>query len=102
MSQYLIDRIDATPNIEVLKNTEVVALSGSPHGQLERIRWRHRSSGNETEMALLHLFLFIGAGRALGEGAAVVVQLHTYLADTRTAPAAKKGLVGRVATAVSL
>ena len=32
MSQYLIDRIEATTNIEVLTNTEVVALSGSPHG----------------------------------------------------------------------
>jgi thioredoxin reductase (NADPH) len=61
MSQYLIDRIDATPNIEVLTNTEVVALSGSPHGQLERIRWRHRPSGNETEKPIRHLFLFIGA-----------------------------------------
>jgi thioredoxin reductase (NADPH) len=61
MSQYLIDRINAAPNIEVLKNTEVVALSGSPHGQLERIRWRHRPSGQETEKATRHLFLFIGA-----------------------------------------
>jgi thioredoxin reductase (NADPH) len=51
ISRYLIDRIEATPNIEVLKNTEVVALSGSPHGQLERIRWRHRVSnlGNHGE-----------------------------------------------------
>ena len=64
MSQYLIDRIEATTNIEVLKNTEVVALSGSPHGQLERIRWRHQVSGDETEKAVRHLFLFIGAAPA--------------------------------------
>ncbi|MDB5365307.1 MAG: thioredoxin reductase [Rhodospirillales bacterium] len=64
MSQYLIDRIAAAPNIEVLTNTEVVALSGSPHGQLERIRWRHRPSGEETEKPLRHLFLFIGADPA--------------------------------------
>ena len=146
MSRYLIDRITATPNIEVLTNTEVVALSGSPHGQLERIRWRHRPSGIETEKPIHHLFLFIGAdpathwlqgsisldakgfvqtgasvptqdvrsdnsasqrlslqssvagvfavgdvrsgsvkrvGAAIGEGAAVVVQLHAYLAATR-------------------
>jgi thioredoxin reductase (NADPH) len=61
MSQYLIDRIAAAPNIEVLTNTEVVALSGSPQGQLERIRWRHRKSGEETERPIRHLFLFIGA-----------------------------------------
>ena len=149
MSQYLIDRIEATPNIEVLKNTEVVALSGSPHGQLERIRWRHGVSGNETEKPSI-IFSFssalnlrrigcmaafrsmlkdsfepvrrTGAGRplgrhrrstpslqssvagvfavgdirsgsvkrvgaAIGEGAAVVAQLHAYLAVTRTASA---------------
>ena len=61
MSQYLIDRIEATPNIEVLTRTEVVALSGSPEGQLDRIRWRHRPSGQETEKPMRHLFLFVGA-----------------------------------------
>ena len=29
MSRYLIERIEATPNIELLSNTEVVALEGS-------------------------------------------------------------------------
>src|SRR6201996_4926118 len=157
MSQYLIDRIEATPNIEVLKNTEVVALSGSPHGQLERIRWRHRVSGDETEKAIRHLFLFIGAepathwlhgcisldakgfvrtgtdvptqdfrsddsaaqpsslqssvagvfavgdvrsgsvkrvGAAIGEGAAVVAQLHAYLAAARTTSAEDRPQAG--------
>ena len=64
MSQYLVDRIEATTNIEVLTNTEVVALSGSPNGQLERIRWRHRPTGEETEKPIRHLFLFIGADPA--------------------------------------
>jgi hypothetical protein len=48
----------------VLRNTEVVALSGSPYSQLERIRWRHRPSGNEAEKPIRHLFLFIGAAPA--------------------------------------
>jgi thioredoxin reductase (NADPH) len=152
MSQYLIDRINAIPNIEMLKNTKVVALSGSPHGQLERIRWRHGPSGHETEKPICHLFLFIfigadpatnwlqscisldangffqtGAsvpthdvrsdssaaqqlplqssvvgvfavrdvrsgsvkrvGAAIGEGAAVVAQLHAYLPAARARPA---------------
>jgi thioredoxin reductase (NADPH) len=64
MSQYLVDRINAIPNIEVLTNTEIVALSGSPHGQLERVRWRHRPSRNETEKPIRHLFCFIGADPA--------------------------------------
>jgi thioredoxin reductase (NADPH) len=66
MSQYLIDRISATSNIEVLTNTDVVALSGSPQRQLERIRWRNRLSSRETEKSIRHLFLFIGAEPATG------------------------------------
>jgi thioredoxin reductase (NADPH) len=72
MSQYLIERVNAIPNIEFLRNTEVVALSGSPYGQLDRIRWRHRPSGNETEKPIRHLFLFIGAALA----ANLVAGLH--------------------------
>src|ERR1700682_5274911 len=49
MSQYLVARIKAADNIEVLTRTEIVALSGSPDGQLERVRWRHRATGEETE-----------------------------------------------------
>jgi thioredoxin reductase (NADPH) len=41
MSRYLIDRINAAPNIELLTKTEIVALSGKPEVQLERVRWRH-------------------------------------------------------------
>ena len=66
MSQYLIDRIYATTTIEVLTNTEVVALSGSPQRQLERIRWRHRVFGRGNGKAVRHLFLFIGAEPATG------------------------------------
>jgi thioredoxin reductase (NADPH) len=41
MSRYLMDRIAATANIELLTQTEIVELSGSPLTQLERVRWRH-------------------------------------------------------------
>lgn len=64
MSQYLIDRIQATPNIEVLTHTELVAVSGSPQGQLERVRWRHKPTGQETEKPTHNLFVFIGADPA--------------------------------------
>ena len=59
MSHYLIERISAQPNIEVLTRTEVVALKGSG-GVLNGIRWRD-SSGNESERPIRHLFQFIGA-----------------------------------------
>jgi thioredoxin reductase (NADPH) len=61
MSQYLIDRIEATDNIEVLTQTEIVALQGTPEKQLERVRWRNHVTGELTEKPIRHLFLFIGA-----------------------------------------
>jgi thioredoxin reductase (NADPH) len=66
MSQYLIDRIAAAKNIEVLTRTDLVALSGSREGQLERARWRHAPSGEETEKSIRSLFVFTGADPATG------------------------------------
>jgi thioredoxin reductase (NADPH) len=60
MSRYLIDRIAAQPNIEVVTETEVSALEGEG-GSLQAIRWRHRGSNRETRRDVRHLFLFIGA-----------------------------------------
>ncbi|WP_421997851.1 FAD-dependent oxidoreductase [Reyranella sp.] len=60
MSSYLVERIAAQPNIEVLTETEIVALDGRD-GDLETVRWRHRPSGRETERPMRHVFLFIGA-----------------------------------------
>src|SRR5258705_2342212 len=61
MSRYLIDRIASIDNIQVLTQTEVVALYGSREGQLERVRWRNNVTGVETEKPIRHVFLFIGA-----------------------------------------
>jgi thioredoxin reductase (NADPH) len=140
MSRYLIDRIEATANIELLTRTEIVALAGPPGAHLERVRWRRTTTGEETELPIRNVFLFVGAdpathwlqgcgvaldakgfvrtgsadgrprpsplessvlgvfavgdvrsesvkrvGAAIGEGAAVVAQLHTVLAETATA-----------------
>ena len=149
MSRYLIDRIAAAPNIELLTCTELVALSGTPEARLERVRWRNKETGEETERPIRNVFLFVGAdpatdwlqdcgvvlddkgfvrtgfdipssrlkadgnphrplalesnilgvfavgdirsgsvkrvGGAIGEGAAVVAQIHTVLAETATA-----------------
>lgn len=60
MSSYLVDRIAAQPNIEVLTETEIVGLAGAG-GDLEIVRWRHRPSGREADRAIRHVFLFIGA-----------------------------------------
>jgi len=60
MSQYLIDRIRALPNVEVLLRTEICALEGG-EGELKRVRWRNRDTGVESERAIGHVFSFIGA-----------------------------------------
>lgn len=64
MSRYLIDRIESTPNIEVVVRSQVVDLEGdAPEGkggQLSAVRWRG-PDGRETTQAISHLFLFIGA-----------------------------------------
>ena len=64
MSRYLIDRIEAAPNIEVLPHTEISGLAGN--GRLARVRLRNRKTGKEEEAAIGNLFLFIGAEPATG------------------------------------
>ncbi|PTE06912.1 FAD-dependent oxidoreductase [Mesorhizobium helmanticense] len=60
MSRYLVERIRAQPNIEVLTGTEIEALDGH-EGNLATVRWRDRESGVATTHPIRHLFLFIGA-----------------------------------------
>jgi thioredoxin reductase (NADPH) len=60
MSRYLVERITARPNIEVLTDTVVTALEGRD-GILEAVRCRSQRSGEETRRAVRHLFSFIGA-----------------------------------------
>jgi thioredoxin reductase (NADPH) len=64
MSRYLIERIEATPNIDLMFNTEVVALDGGPDAPLERITWKSRLSGETTSAEIRNLFLFVGADPA--------------------------------------
>ena len=59
MSRYLIRRIEQTPNITVLPNTEIVALDGTEH--LARVSWRNRQSGTTIEKSIAHLFVMTGA-----------------------------------------
>jgi thioredoxin reductase (NADPH) len=62
MSRYLIERIEATPNIDLMFNTEVVGLEGEQG--LERLRWRSRLSGEDSSAEIRNLFLFVGADPA--------------------------------------
>jgi thioredoxin reductase (NADPH) len=66
MSRYLIERIEATPNIELVFNSEVVGLEGPEDGPLERVRWRSRLSVEQSTLEIRNLFLFAGADPATG------------------------------------
>jgi thioredoxin reductase (NADPH) len=75
MSRYLIERIEATSNIELIFNSEIVALEGTPDASLERVRWRSRLGGDEITAEIRNLFLFVGADPATGwlDGCGVMV-----------------------------
>jgi thioredoxin reductase (NADPH) len=60
MSSYLVDRIAASANVEVVTQAEITGLEGSD-GMLEAVRWRRRESADEVRRPVRHLFLFIGA-----------------------------------------
>ncbi|MDF0520411.1 FAD-dependent oxidoreductase [Bradyrhizobium yuanmingense] len=64
MSRYLIERIEATPNIELMFNTEITALEGDEASLLRRIRWKSRLSDDEDSADIRNLFLFVGADPA--------------------------------------
>ena len=59
MSKYLIERIEAAANIEVLLQTEVVGGRGDGH--LEAITLADHARGREVEVPTNWLFVFIGA-----------------------------------------
>jgi thioredoxin reductase (NADPH) len=75
MSRYLIERIEAAPNIELIFNAEVVGLEGTQDGSLERVRWRSRLSPEQITLNIRNLFLFVGADPATGwlDGCGVLV-----------------------------
>ena len=60
MSQYLAERIEGLPNVEVVTRANVTGLEGSGD-ILEAIRWRQGTSHDEVRRPIRHLFLFIGA-----------------------------------------
>jgi thioredoxin reductase (NADPH) len=115
MSRYLVERITARPNIEVLTETTVTALEGQD-GVLEAIRYRSHRSGEEIRRAIRHLFLFIGAdpntawlsgsGVRLDDkgfvrtGANILRPLETSLPGAFAIGDVRAGSVKRVAAAV--
>jgi thioredoxin reductase (NADPH) len=111
MSSYLVERIAGLPNVEVVTGAQVSGVEGAD-GVIDTLRWTVK--GEETERAIHHLFLFIGAdpntdwlagsGVALdakgfvltGEGGS----LETNVAGVYAIGDVRAGSVKRVAAAV--
>jgi thioredoxin reductase (NADPH) len=60
MSQYLVDRIEGLPNVDIVIGCEITQLDGRP-GELEAVTIRERESGREIRQPARFLFSFIGA-----------------------------------------
>ena len=61
MSRYLIQRITENPGIELHSNTEIVGLEGDSDGQLRRVRWLDKSTGQTSTNEVCHVFIMAGA-----------------------------------------
>jgi thioredoxin reductase (NADPH) len=59
MSDYLIQRIDASPRITLHSQTEVTGLAGEPF--LKEATWTNLESGQEETRAIANIFVMIGA-----------------------------------------
>lgn len=81
MSRYLIDRIDATPKIELHRDTQLTQLHGDSRGALEAVTWRNSKIGVDERRAIRHVFLFVGADPETGwlEGCGIALDSHGFL-----------------------
>lgn len=80
MSRYLIDRIEAAPNIQLLPHTELAGLHGDEAG-LTAVTWRNRKNGSEQQAAMRNVFMFVGADPETGwlQGCGVAIDPHGFV-----------------------
>ncbi|RYF72926.1 MAG: thioredoxin reductase, partial [Comamonadaceae bacterium] len=81
MSRYLIDRLDATPNIELHPYTELVSLHGDPETGLNGATWRDARTQSEHDCPARNVFLFVGAEPETDwlQGCNVMVDAHGFV-----------------------
>src|ERR1700741_185962 len=104
MSRYLIERIEATPNIELIFNAEVIGLEGDGDSSLQRVRWKSRLSSEIMTEEIRNLFLFVGAdpatswlagcGVTLDRGGFVVTGAQSDLNQGRLVPQLEPSVPG--------
>ena len=59
MSRYLIRRIEESPNITLLTNTEITALNGN--SRLDSVEWRNNKTSKVQKHSITAVFSMIGA-----------------------------------------
>jgi thioredoxin reductase (NADPH) len=85
MSQYLIERIEADPKIDLMSGVEVQALTG--RDRLEGVTLAHKPTGREHEIACAGLFCFIGARPATAWlGDSVLLDSDGFILTDRQLP----------------
>jgi thioredoxin reductase (NADPH) len=94
MSRYLIDRIEATPNIELKPHTALTALHGDMGSGLASVTWHDSRETAPTHALVRHLFLFVGADPEIGwlAGCPIEVDAHGFV---RTGAAVSSSGSGR-------
>jgi thioredoxin reductase (NADPH) len=96
MSRYLIDRIEATPNIELRPQTEITRLHGDVGaGGLAAVTWHDHRAGIDDERALRNVFLFVGADPETRwlTGCTVEVDSHGFVRTGAALGARRDGYV---------
>jgi len=90
MSQYLINQIEATGNIEVLLHTEVVEVQGE--NSLSAVTYRDNETGETKTEQAPAMFLFIGARphTRLVEGVVQLSEAGFILTGSDLAPPGKR------------
>ena len=81
MSRYLIDRIAATPVIELHPNSELTRLYGDEAARLKAISWRDKAARTEQEADIRNVFVFVGADPETGwlRGREVAFDAHGFV-----------------------
>jgi thioredoxin reductase (NADPH) len=59
MSRYLVQRLEENSKMEFHFHCEVSGVGGGDH--LEHVIWRDQATGSESEHAIRHLFIMMGA-----------------------------------------
>ncbi|MEP7057873.1 MAG: FAD-dependent oxidoreductase [Caldimonas sp.] len=106
MSRYLIDRIEATSNIELKPRTEITRLHGDAASGLEAVSWHDHANGVDEDQPIRNVFLFVGADPETRwlDGCGVEVDAHGFVRtggdtarrDDRRAPAPLESSVNGV------